>query len=518
MATVGKFAVLMSATTGPFSKDMRRAESAVTRFGRVGTSTMARTSNLFNAGIGRMAAGITAFVSSYLAVRTVLNGIRDAFEVFDTAAKASDKLGVPIENLLRLQHAGALAGLEADKITIGLQNLARRSSEAAQGTGEAKDALQELGFDVTKFKNLRADQQFLMIADRLGNMANKADKARIAYQIFGRTGVDMINLMWGGSDALKAAADEADRLGITISRVEAAKIEQANDSITKMKSAWRGVSAELAVNMAPIITEVADRFTSWITKGSDGVENQLNPALNQTIQILARIEVQIKKAGMALSAYMNQAISGLMKFEERAAQEEIDRIKKGGKFQDFVDWIMPGSRDERLRQAEKQLEWAKQLGDTFKQVSDEDFQKFNQFEMLPLNKQSSLLNLIDTAYDKAQKSADETVALRDAFVEPYESMAEAADKNTKKAITSLNDYKSAANRISKFADTKAALLAFGGPSFNPVDDAGGDTIQQAAQTGPRALQNSGGHIPQLDITNQTLSRIEQKLPGVALAV
>ena len=59
------------------------------------------------------------------------------------------------------------------------------------------------------------DKQFMALADAFDQVSNSSDKVQYAMDIFGRGGVELVNTMRGGSDALEAFADEADRLGST---------------------------------------------------------------------------------------------------------------------------------------------------------------------------------------------------------------------------------------------------------------------------------------------------------------
>ena len=55
-------------------------------------------------------------------------------------------------------------------------------------------------------------------------------------------------------------AAEAEHLGISITRVDAAKIELANDAVTRAKSVFTGLGNQLATSFSPLIMTVADNF------------------------------------------------------------------------------------------------------------------------------------------------------------------------------------------------------------------------------------------------------------------
>jgi len=183
-----------------------------------------------------------------------------SLESVDALAKTSDRLGIATEKLAGLQHAASLAGVENKTLEKSLQNLAVGVSDAAAGSGVAKDALIELGLSAGVLEKLPLDQQLNVVADAMQGVTTQADKVRIATELFGARGVSVLNMIGEGSDNLKEMAAEAEHLGISISRVDVAKIELANDAVTRAKSVFTGLGNQLATSFSPLIMTVADNF------------------------------------------------------------------------------------------------------------------------------------------------------------------------------------------------------------------------------------------------------------------
>lgn len=178
----------------------------------------------------------------------------------DALAKVSDRLGITTQSLAGLQHAASLAGVENKTLEKSLQNLAVGVSDAANGTGVAKDALIELGLSAAVLEKLPLDQQMLHVAEAMQGVETQADKVRIATELFGARGVSVLNMIGAGSENLQIMAKEADHLGIAVNRVDAAKIELANDAVTRAKGVFTGLGNQLATSFAPLIQTVADSF------------------------------------------------------------------------------------------------------------------------------------------------------------------------------------------------------------------------------------------------------------------
>lgn len=178
----------------------------------------------------------------------------------DNLAKTADKLGATTEALVGLQHAAELTGVGTETMNMALQRMTRRVAEAAIGTGEAKGALAELNLNAVELQKLPLDVQMQKIAQQMGQVENQSDRVRLAMKLFDSEGVALVNTLAGGEEGLKQMAAEARALGISISRVDAAQIEAANDAVTRAGGVFKGLGNQLAVAFSPIIGSVADSF------------------------------------------------------------------------------------------------------------------------------------------------------------------------------------------------------------------------------------------------------------------
>lgn len=214
------------------------------------------------ASAGRLAASAAkigfAFATAGTAAAAALTKMSMAN--IDTLAKTADKIGVTTEALGGLRHAAELTGVSTGTMDMAMQRLTRRVSEAANGTGEAKAALQELGINAVELEKIPLDKQMEVIAEKMSGVKSQSDKVRLAMKLFDSEGVALVNTLAGGSAGLQAMAKEAEELGITVSRVDAAQIELANDAVTRAKGVFTGLGNQLATNFAPLIKTVADRF------------------------------------------------------------------------------------------------------------------------------------------------------------------------------------------------------------------------------------------------------------------
>jgi len=209
--------------------------------------------------------------------------VKASMDATDALAKASDRLGITTEALAGLRYAGDLAGVSAEQLDTGLGKMSKTLAEAAGGSKQADEAFRALGLSSRELSQLPADQAFMRISDALMSMDNNMQRLNLTQDIFGRGATGIINLMADGSDGLKAAAAEAKALGLALSRVDAAKIEIANDSMTRIKSVFAGLGNTIAVQVSPYIQALGD----WLTKSSveaDGFRSHISTAMEAAVK------------------------------------------------------------------------------------------------------------------------------------------------------------------------------------------------------------------------------------------
>jgi len=197
------------------------------------------------------------------------------------------------------------------------------------------------------------------VADAMQGVTNQADKVRIATDLFGARGVAVLNMIGSGSENLTKMAEEAEHLGIAVSRVDAAKIEAANDSVTRAKSVFAGLGNQLADAFSPIIGEVATRFyqAALDTEGFGNIGQDVAAALVRGFGTFLDTIQMVRHGILAVELIALKAKKSFQNvFEPTAAETEFQKqriafqqqIIKGEKTQqEFVLWQIDAQK--RLR-------------------------------------------------------------------------------------------------------------------------------------------------------------------------
>jgi hypothetical protein len=143
-------------------------------------------------GVGRQAellhTGIRTLGGALAGVATVggLAALVDrSISAANAIGKTADTLGVGVEALQELRFAAKASGVEQQTLDMALQRFTRRAAEAAQGTGEAKDALAQMGIALRdQGGNLRSSEDLLGdVADAFARIEDPAERLRLSWPL-----------------------------------------------------------------------------------------------------------------------------------------------------------------------------------------------------------------------------------------------------------------------------------------------------------------------------------------------
>lgn len=190
------------------------------------------------------------------------NMVKESIDSADRLGKLSQRLGASTEALSELQHVADLSGVSFNTMTMGLQRMTRRVSEAAAGSGEAKKALAELGISAQRLNQLAPEKQFEVLADALAGVSNEGDRVRLAMKFFDSEGVALVQTMGQGAEGIRAMREEARKLGITLSQEDAQAAAIFNDQMTRATATMNGFAKEIALNSVTAFNKLTEAFNA----------------------------------------------------------------------------------------------------------------------------------------------------------------------------------------------------------------------------------------------------------------
>lgn len=245
-SVIGALRIDLGLNSAQFTAGLKDAQGNLSRFSSLAAKGFVALS----------AAAATAAVALGVAVKGELAHA-------DALSKSSQKAGVAVEALSRLEYAAKLSDVSLEGLTGGLQKLSKTMVEAAtNGGSKAAMAFSALGVSIKDSAgNLRdTDAVFTDIAERFARLEDGATKTSLSLMLFGKSGADLIPLLNSGSNGLRQMAEESDRVGATISTKTAKAAEEFNDTLTRVQTMMQGVVVKTTTALLPSLQAIADIF------------------------------------------------------------------------------------------------------------------------------------------------------------------------------------------------------------------------------------------------------------------
>jgi hypothetical protein len=329
----GSLEIQMSANIARLADDMAKAKAMVGDATKSMSDAVGSLKSMFaSLGVGLSIAGFADLT-------------KNAANAADQAAKLSDRFGIATETLIGMQHAADLAGVSQDGLSNALKGIAKSSVDAMQGTEASRLAYQRLGIEVSTFLKLPMDQQLSLVIDRLGKMENATVRNATAQAVMGRQAGQMAGLVAEGSKAFQEAEEDTKAWGLALDRVDAAKIELANDAMKRADAAGKGLFTTIALNLAPMIAGLANGFAD-ASKEANGFRDQVVESTGFTVEAIGYLLNALQGV-----KYAYMAIKVVLADFTGATLESFSMIAKAVSDNPITKWAarLPGAMGEAAR-------------------------------------------------------------------------------------------------------------------------------------------------------------------------
>ena len=233
----------------------------------------------------------------------------------DDLAKASSRLGITVNELQSLQFAASQTGASSEELEKGLTRFSRSISEASSGIGTGLRAFEALGVTVTDTAgNLRPTNELLSeVSDRLATIESPADRVRIAFDLFGRSGVNLVNTLQNGSGELTKLRGEFNAVTMELTGPQAKAVEEANDRFDKLGRILGSIGQQITSVLLPVLAKVGEFIVVNILKALNAATRGIRNFLNAIIDLAGQAGIEMGKLtfGEGLNEELDRIIFNL---------------------------------------------------------------------------------------------------------------------------------------------------------------------------------------------------------------
>lgn len=224
----------------------------------------------------KIAGGFVALaVATAKVEKALIQMTRESAEAADDIVTLSSVTGMSTDSIQELNYMADLTDVSLDRIRDSLKETTNKMQEAATGTGDAYEAYNKLGVEITDVDGqLRsAEDVFYDTIDALGEMKNKTERDALAMDLMSESAQELNPLIEIGSDGLKQYAQEAHSMGYVLDNEALTALTEVDDAYQRLQKSQEGAKNQLSAEFAPYLTEFYEKITKLIKDGGQALKD-----------------------------------------------------------------------------------------------------------------------------------------------------------------------------------------------------------------------------------------------------
>lgn len=192
----------------------------------------------------------------------------------DHVDKMSQKIGVSRQTYQELDFICSQSGTSVDSLQMGMKSLTSAMDGAKSGTKSNVEQFERLGVAVTNSDGTFRSQEDVMwdTLSALQSMEDQTEKSRLATELFGRSGTELMPLLNGASGSIEDMKKQANDLGLVLNDEIIDNGVNLTDSLDQTKRAFGSIVTQLGASLMPIVEKASD----YIQKSLPSIQQLMN--------------------------------------------------------------------------------------------------------------------------------------------------------------------------------------------------------------------------------------------------
>ena len=210
----------------------------------------------------------------------------DAVTAADDLNTLAKQTGVSTDELQKWSYAADLVDVSTESITGAMKKMKKNLDSNS-------DAFEALGVKTKDANgNFRDSTEiFYDTIAALSKIDNETERDIAAMEIFGKGADELAGIIDDGGAALKAYGEEAEQMGLIIGGDTLNKLNEANDTIDKMKATWGASLAQAGATIATAFAPVLEKLVGLLEQVAEKVRNLTPAQVEMITKILAVVAV-----------------------------------------------------------------------------------------------------------------------------------------------------------------------------------------------------------------------------------
>lgn len=203
----------------------------------------------------------TAVVAGVTAAAGAMFGlVTKTSETADRIDKLSAKTGLSKQAFQEWDYVLGQNGIEIEKMQTGMKTLTANMDAAASGNENMAGAFDTLGVAVTNADGSLRGQEETMndVILKLADMPNGTEKARLATELFGKAGVELMPMLNNGAAGIEELKERSHELGLVMSDEAVNAGVVFGDTLDDVKDSLGMVATKVGSEIMPIVQQMLD--------------------------------------------------------------------------------------------------------------------------------------------------------------------------------------------------------------------------------------------------------------------
>jgi lambda family phage tail tape measure protein len=205
----------------------------------------------------------------------------------------AERTGGAVEKLSGLAAVAKLSGTDTDALAVGLQKLSKSLVDARDGGTGSAAAFEAIGISVKDLKGLKPDEAFELIARRMDEYADGAEKTAVAQKLLGKAGANLLPVM---RDLAENGA-----LQVKLTSEQARMADAYEKNLKRLTAAENALFKVVGLEVVPVL----NAFTKALIESAtnvDGVKGAVDD-LKKDGSIRAWAEDSARVVGFVVDAF-----------------------------------------------------------------------------------------------------------------------------------------------------------------------------------------------------------------------
>ena len=275
---IGKIAINSQDAIKDIEGTTEKASGLGTKM-KAGIATAAKWGTAIAAGAVAASAGVA---------KLAMNSAAAADEV----DKMSQKIGISKEGYQEWSYVLGQNGMDISSLQMGMKTLVTQMDGVVSGSASSIEMFDKLGLSVTDANGALKDQETMMneVMVALADMPNGTEKARLATELFGRSGAELMPMLNQGSGAMQELTQRAHDLGLIMSDEAVNAGVVLGDTMDDVKQSLGMVATELGVQLMPLVQMALD----WVIQHMPEIKAFVSDAMNTVGKVIQAITPIVK--------------------------------------------------------------------------------------------------------------------------------------------------------------------------------------------------------------------------------